>query len=215
MRLKWFGQSCFMITSENGVAIITDPFGKFLPYRLPVEQPDIVTVSHEHGDHNNIKGLKGHFVTFNKPVETEVQGIKIKGLETFHDNAGGKKRGKNIVFIITVDEITVCHLGDLGHVLIDDQIREIGRVDILLLPVGGRATIGAGEAVTVKAQIQPVITVPMHYRTKALGPFGLLFDKVNDFLKLTTDAKMEMDEISVSKENLLQNNGIVTLAYQK
>jgi L-ascorbate metabolism protein UlaG (beta-lactamase superfamily) len=214
LRLKWFGQSCFMITSESGVTIITDPFGK-LPYRLPIEKPDIVTVSHEHGDHNNIKGLKGHFVTFNKPVETEVQGVKIRGIETFHDNAGGKKRGKNIVFIITVDEITICHLGDLGHVLTDDQIRELGRVDILLLPVGGRVTIGADEAATVKAQIQPVITVPMHYRTKALGPFGLIFGRVNDFLKLTTDAKMEMDEISVNKENLLQNNGVITLAYQK
>ncbi len=215
MRIKWYGQSCFLIVSENGVKIVTDPFGKLFPYHLPDVRSDIVTVSHEHMDHNNTKGLRGGFALFNKPVETEVHGVIIKGVETYHDNAGGSKRGKNTVFIITVDEITICHLGDLGHVLTDDQIREIGRVDILLLPVGGRVTIGADEAATVKAQIQPVITVPMHYRTKALGLFGLILGRVNDFLKLTTDAKMEMDEISVSKENLLQKNGVIILAYQK
>ena len=89
-----------MITSEGGVTIITDPFDKKVGYRLPDIQPDIVTVSHDHMDHNNIKDLKGNFGLFNKPVETELQGVKIKGVETFHDNAGGRKRGKNTVFAI-------------------------------------------------------------------------------------------------------------------
>ena len=214
MRIKWFGQSCFMITSESGVTIITDPFGK-LPYRLPDVQPDIVTVSHNHMDHNNTKALKGNFKVFNKPVETELQGVKIRGVETCHDNAGGKKRGKNIVFILTVDGIAICHLGDLGHILAEDQIRGIGEVDILLLPVGGRFTIGAGDAATVKAQLQPVITIPMHYRTKAMGPFGLLLSRVNNFLEITTDPKIELNELSVSKDNLAEKSGVITLTYQK
>ncbi len=214
MRIKWFGQSCFMITSESGVTIITDPFGK-LPYRLPDVQPDIVTVSHNHMDHNNTKALKGNFKVFKEPAETEMQGVTIRGVETCHDNAGGKKRGKNIVFILTVDGIAICHLGDLGHILADDQIRGIGEVDILLLPVGGRFTIGAGDAATVKAQLQPVITIPMHYRTKAMGPFGLVLNRVNNFLEITTDPKIELNELSVSKDNLAEKNGIITLTYQK
>ena len=137
MRIQWFGQSCFMIISDSGVTIITDPFGKPLPYRLPDKQPDIVTVSHDHPDHNNTKALKGNFELVKKPVETEIKGVKIKGIVTYHDNSGGKKRGQNIVFKLTVDEITICHLGDLGHVLNEDQVQAIGDVDILLLPVGG------------------------------------------------------------------------------
>ncbi len=214
MIIKWFGQSCFMITSESSVTIITDPFGK-LPYHLPDVQPDIVTVSHEHVDHNNTKGLKGSFALFNKPVETELQGIKIRGVETCHDNAGGRKRGKNIVFTLTVDGITICHLGDLGHILTEDQIKEIGEVDILLLPVGGRFTIGASDAATVKAQLHPAITIPMHYRTKAMGPFGLLLSKVNTFMEITTDPKIELEELSVSKDSLAEKSGVVMLAYQK
>ena len=138
MRIKWFGQSCFMITSESGVTIITDPFGK-LPYRLPDVQPDIVTVSHNHMDHNNTKALKGNFKVFKEPAETEMQGVTIRGVETCHDNAGGKKRGKNIVFILTVDGIAICHLGDLGHILADDQIKRNrgGRYS----PVAGRGKV--------------------------------------------------------------------------
>ncbi len=215
IKIKWFGQSCFIITSENGVTIITDPFDEKVGYRLPDLQPDIVTVSHEHMDHNNTKGLKGNFALFNKPVETELQGVKIKGVETCHDNAGGRKRGKNTVFVLTVDGIVICHLGDLGHILSEDQIGGIGEVDILLLPVGGRFTIGAGDAVTVKAQLQPAITIPMHYRTKAMGPFGLLLSRVNNYLEITTEPKKELDELSVTKDKLTEKSGVVTLTYQK
>ena len=214
MRIKWFGQSCFLIASESGVKIITDPFDKKVGYRLPDVQPDIVTVSHEHMDHNNTKALEGNFVVFNKPVETELQGVKIRGVETCHDNAGGKKRGKNIVFIMIVDGIAICHLGDLGHILAEDQVREIGEVDILLLPVGGRFTIGAGDAATVKAQLQPVITIPMHYRTKAMGPFGLLLSKADSFLEMIPERKMELNELLVSKDNLAEKSGVLTLAYK-
>ena len=214
MRIKWCGQSCFMITSESGITIITDPFGK-LPYRLPDVQPDIVTVSHEHVDHNNTKALKGNFILFNKPVEAEEKGVAIRGVETFHDNAGGKKRGKNTVFILTVDGIAICHLGDLGHVLTEDQTKGIGEVDILLLPVGGRFTIGAAEAVTIKEQLQPAITIPMHYRTKAMGLFGLILNGVDAFLELSTNPKKELDELSVSKDSLAEKSGVVTLTYQK
>ncbi len=214
MKIKWFGQSCFLITSEeSGVTIITDPFDEKVGYRLPDVQPDIVTVSHEHMDHNNTKALKGKFEVFNKPIEKELQGVKIRGVETCHDNVGGKRRGKNTVFILTVDGIAICHLGDLGHILSADQIKNIGKVDILLLPVGGRFTIGACDATTVRAQIQPVITIPMHYRTKATGLFGLLLSRADSFLEIATDRKIEMNELSVSKDNLAEKSGVITLTY--
>jgi L-ascorbate metabolism protein UlaG (beta-lactamase superfamily) len=213
MRIKWYGQSCFLIVSENEVKIVTDPFGK-LPYHLPDVQPDIVTVSHEHMDHNNTKGLRGNFALLNKPVETALQDVKIKGVETYHDNAGGSKRGKNTVFLLTVDGIAICHLGDLGHILNEDQIRMIGEVDILLLPVGGRVTIDAKDATKVRTQLQPAITIPMHYRTKAMGPFGLLLSGENKFLDSITDKKVELNELVIKKDELAEKSGIITLAYQ-
>jgi L-ascorbate metabolism protein UlaG (beta-lactamase superfamily) len=215
MRIQWFGQSCFMIISDSGVTIITDPFGKPLPYRLPDKQPDIVTVSHDHPDHNNTKVLKGNFELVKKPVETEIKGVKIKGIVTYHDNSGGKKRGQNIVFKLTVDEITICHLGDLGHVLNEDQVQAIGDVDILLLPVGGRVTIDAAAAAAVKAQLHPTITIPMHFRTKAMGLFGMMLNNVSNFLDLTADQKIELSELAVTKEELEEKSGVITLSYQQ
>ena len=117
--------------------------------------------------------------------------------------------------LLTVDGTTIRHLGDRVH---SDRgsDRGIGKVEILMLPVGGRFTIGAGDAATVKAQLQPAITIPMHYRTKAMGPFsGLLLSKVNNFLEITTDPKIELDELSVSKDNLAEKSGVITLTYQK
>src|SRR5471030_901399 len=141
MKIKWFGQSCFIITSENGTKVLTDPFKKMLGYKLPEIEANIVSTSHEHGDHNNINAVKSSFVHINELGEFSEDGIEIKGVETFHDKFSGSKRGKNTVYNFKIDEINICHCGDLGHILTSNQIEEIGNVDILLLPVGGLATI--------------------------------------------------------------------------
>jgi L-ascorbate metabolism protein UlaG (beta-lactamase superfamily) len=202
MKIKWFGQSCFLITAENGKKILTDPFKNMLGYKLLEIEADIVSTSHNHSDHNNIKAVKGSFIHINALGACTKNDIAIKGVETFHDNASGAKKGKNTVYNFSIDGINVCHLGDLGHVLDSKQIAEIGKVDILLLPVGGGATIGASDAIQVVKQLNPAMVIPMHYRTKALGLFGFLFEKVDKFISVSGSQVTKCKELEINKVDI-------------
>jgi L-ascorbate metabolism protein UlaG (beta-lactamase superfamily) len=146
MKIKWFGQSCFMITSQNGTKVLTDPFNNMWGYKLPEIEANIVSKSYNHSDHNNINSVKSNFLCINQSGVFSKDGIEIKGVKTFHDKVSGSKRGKNTVYNFKIDEINICHCGDLGHILNPNQIEEIGTVDILLLPVGGLVTINAFDA---------------------------------------------------------------------
>ncbi|WP_297417952.1 MBL fold metallo-hydrolase [Clostridium sp.] len=213
MKIKWFGQSCFMITSENGTKILMDPFNKMLGYKLPEIEANIVSTSHEHGDHNNIRAVKSTFIHINESGEFSKDGIEIKGVQTFHDKVSGTKRGKNIIYNFKVDGINICHCGDLGHTLNSNLMKEIGNVDILLLPVGGRATIDAIDAVTVMKQLNPIVVIPMHYRTKALGIFGFLFAKVDKFISASGLKVKEHAVLEFNQGNINDYSGIVVLKY--
>lgn len=146
MEIKWLGHSCFMLTAENGTKIVTDLYHNMLGYKLPEIDAHIVTTSHDHFDHNNVGAVKGDFVHIKDSGTLLQKGIGIKGVQTFHDNVSGAERGKNIVYIFTLDGLNVCHCGDLGHLLNLEQINEIGRVDILLLPIGGRSVLEASSS---------------------------------------------------------------------
>lgn len=213
MEIKWYGQSCFMITSKNGTKILTDPYKKMLGYKLPEIEANIVSISHNHGDHNNIKAVKGDFIHINELGSFSKDGIEIKGVQTFHDKASGAKRGKNTIYNFKVDGINVCHCGDLGHTLDSNLVKEIGNVDILLLPVGGMATIDAIDAVNVMKQLNPIVVIPMHYRTKALGIFGFLFAKVDKFISASGLKVKEHDVLELSQANIDDYSGIVVLKY--
>ena len=213
MKIKWFGQSCFMITSKSGMKVLTDPYNKMLGYKLLKMEADIVSTSHNHSDHNNINVVKGRFVHINESGDFSKYGIEIKGVQTFHDKTSGSKRGKNTVYNFNIDDINICHCGDLGHVLNFNQIEEIGNVDILLLPVGGLATINAFDAVQVMKQLNPTIVIPMHYRTKALGLMGHIFDKVDKFISASGLKVKEYEELEVNKANIEDYSGIVVLKY--
>ena len=132
-------------------------------------ETSIVTVSHQHSGHSHVQGIGGEPKLVIRPGEYEISGVLIIGIATFHDADRGRKRGKNTVYIMEVDEISVCHLGDLGHVLTAEQVEEIGNVDVLLLPVGGVSTINAPMAAEVVRQLEPKAVVPMHYKTSALS----------------------------------------------
>lgn len=166
MKIKWLGHAAFLITTEKGTRILTDPYktGNDLRYGDINEAADIVTVSHEHFDHNNVAAVKG------KPQvvkdSTEIKGIKFKGTPTYHDDAAGKKRGKNTLFCIEADGLNLCHLGDLGHTLDSKQVAALGKVDILMVPVGGFFTIDAATATKVCDQIKPRVIIPMHFRNE-------------------------------------------------
>ena len=213
MKIKWFGQSCFMITSKNGTKVLTDPFHNMLGYKLPEIKANIVSTSHDHGDHNNIQAVKGDFMHINESGSFSKDGIEIKGVQTFHDKVLGAKRGKNTIYKFNIDGINVCHCGDLGHTLDSNLVKEIGNVDILLLPVGGRATIDAIDAVYVMKQLNPKVVIPMHYRTKAFGIFGFLFAKVDKFISVSGLKAKEYAELELTNENMKDYSGIAVLKY--
>jgi len=169
MKLKYLGHASFLITSDTGLKIITDPYetGSGLNYGEIKESADIVTVSHDHSDHNNAAAVQGNPQVVRGAAK--VKGIEFKGIPCCHDEAGGKLRGKNTILCFEVDGIRVCHLGDLGHQLSEGQVAELGEVDILLIPVGGFYTIDAKLAGQLCDRVKPRVVIPMHYKTAKCG----------------------------------------------
>ena len=164
MKIKWLGHASFMITSETGTKIITDPYvtTENLNYGEIKESADIVTVSHEHSDHNNVSAVRGSPEVVRGTAK--VKGIEFKGIPTYHDDAKGEQRGSNTIICFEVDEVRVCHLGDLGHQLNDKQVAGLGSVDILLIPVGGNYTIDAKVASQLCDRLKPKVIIPMHFK---------------------------------------------------
>jgi L-ascorbate metabolism protein UlaG (beta-lactamase superfamily) len=167
MKIKWLGHSCFLITSEKGTKLITDPYtvGVGINYAPIKESADIVIVSHDHGDHNNVSAVQGQPQIVKGSGIKNVSDIEFKGVATYHDKSQGKERGDNTIFCFTVDGIALCHLGDLGHLLSQEQVDSLGSVDILFIPVGGVFTINAAEASQVCTQLRPKMIIPMHFKT--------------------------------------------------
>ena len=180
MKIKYLAHAAFLITAENGTRILTDPYetSPGLKHSAIKETADIVTVSHEHGDHNNVAAVKGNPKVVK--ASEEAKGISFKAVATAHDDKGGSQRGKNIVFYFEIDGISICHAGDLGHELTADQVKAIGKVDVLMVPVGGFFTIDARTATKVCEQLKPRIIIPMHYKTDKLE-FPIA--GVEDFIK--------------------------------
>jgi len=166
MKVKWLGHASFLITSDGGTKIITDPFipGNGLSYGEIKESADIVTVSHDHFDHNNVASVGGNPQVVKDAEPVEIKGIKFRGVPTYHDDNLGKDRGNNVIIIMDVDGVQVCHLGDLGHPLSSQQVADIGKVDVLLIPVGGFFTIDAEVATEVCAKLNPGVVIPMHFK---------------------------------------------------
>jgi len=169
VELRWLGHECFEI-KDDGV-VVTDPHdGEGIGLPRPDATADMVTVSHGHFDHANGVDIvsKPDTVVIRTPEERSVKGIAVKGIATFHDKTQGGMRGKNIVFTIKMDGLVFCHLGDLGHILSEEQLKEIGDVDVLLIPVGGHYTIDAAEATQIVDSMNPRIAIPMHYKIRGL-----------------------------------------------
>ncbi len=139
MEIKWHGHSCFEITSEEGIVIVTDPYDESIGYSMPEVTAAIVTVSHEHYDHNNVGAIKGKPEVVKSAGEQICKGMRFYGVGTYHDTSRGAERGENTAFLFDVDELRLCHLGDLGHVLDESQLRSIKEkdVDVLFIPIGG------------------------------------------------------------------------------
>jgi L-ascorbate metabolism protein UlaG (beta-lactamase superfamily) len=190
MKIKWLGVACFLITSNKGLKIITDPYeidprGN-IKHAPVTEYADIVTVSHEHGDHNHTADLQGNPVIVRGTGKHTVKDIVFLGIGSYHDKVNGAQRGPNNIFCFTVDGVRVCHCADLGHTLDDNTLNTIGRVDVLIFPTGGPPqTIDLEESVALWDKMKPGVVIPMHYRNPKL-----LFPKygVEDLIKLRPDA---------------------------
>jgi len=212
MKIRWLGHSSFLIESERGIKIITDPFDETLGYKLPRIKVNIVTVSHEHFDHNYVRGIKGRPIVFKGPVKRESHKMEFKGISTYHDSVFGSKRGPNTIFIIKADGLKLCHLGDLGHILSPDKLTEIGSIDILFIPVGGFYTIDSAQATQIVNDIKPRITIPMHYKTEAIE-FSI--DTVDLFLSNKDNVKrLESNELEIRKDTLPESTQIYVLQYE-
>jgi L-ascorbate metabolism protein UlaG (beta-lactamase superfamily) len=209
MKIKWLGHAAFLITSDNGTKILTDPYetSEGLKYGEINETADIVTVSHDHGDHNNTAAVKGNPQVVRDSAE--VKGISFKAITTAHDDKGGSERGKNTVFCFQVDGVRVVHLGDLGHLLTDNQVVEVGKVHVLLVPVGGFFTVDARTAWEVCEQVRTRVIIPMHYKNdKCAFPIG----GVEEFIKNKTDvAHVDGSEVEFTVADLPAGPRIMVL----
>ncbi len=190
MIITYHGHSCFKLKGKRGT-VVTDPFDSYVGFSLPAMNADIITVSHQHKDHNaigKVKGTDAHSSPFiiDAPGEYEVGGISVFGDRFYHDNSKGVERGESIAFTILLDDLKICHLGDLGHQLSDDQVARIGVVDVLFVPVGGTFTLNPEQAMQVVRTIDPSIVIPMHYRLpehdeKVFGDLKTLEDFAKEY----------------------------------
>ena len=205
MQIIWHGQSCFQIISSQGknshVNIVVDPFDEEIGLRLPKLEADIVLVTHQHHDHNNVKAVSGNPFLVSGPGEYEVKEAFIQGISSFHDALGGKERGNNTIYTIDVEDIKICHLGDLGQKeLTSEQVEKIGDVDILMIPVGGVYTISAKEAVKIMSQIEPNIIIPMHYQIPKLK---IKLEGLDKFLKTMGIKKIDASpKLTIKKKDI-------------
>ena len=211
MYIHWLGHSCFKLQNKKTTVVI-DPYNKDIGFKMPKAAADIVLVSHDHIGHHNIQDVKGissdPFV-ISSPGEYEVGGVFIYGTSFFHDASEGKDSGTINGYKVEMDNVSILHLGDLGHVLTDEQVSRLGNVDILLIPVGGHSTIGAKEATELVNKIEPRIVIPMHYKMEGLK-FDL--DPVDKFLKEMGATKAEtMPKLKVDKKDLPQEETRVIL----
>jgi L-ascorbate metabolism protein UlaG (beta-lactamase superfamily) len=179
MEITWLGHSCFLIKGKENT-IITDPCHPDLGYKLDEPEADIVTVSHSHRGHCYVEGVANDPRQIRSPGEYEIGGTFVTGMASFHDNKKGEVRGKNTIYVVEMDGIILCHLGDLGHPLDSRLIEEIGDVGILFLPVGEVSTIPIDTAMEIIRQLEPPIVIPMHYKTEVftgdLSPVAKFLD---------------------------------------
>jgi len=225
-KITWLGQSCFQINvsngKENSAVIVIDPFDESIGLKMPRLSADLLLITHDHPDHNNIKAVKlasdktegGGSFLITGPGEYEIKGIFIEGTPAFHDDVQGKERGRVTVYTIETEGLRFCHLSDLGQKqLTDEQMEKIGSVDILMIPVGGTYTISGQEATKIVSQIEPKIVIPMHYNLPPhlyyrWGAIKPKLDGLEKFLKAMGKNSIAPQEKFSVKNNTLPKEGI-------
>jgi len=212
--IKWFGHSCFLISLDDGVRIVTDPFDQSVGYPIPDVSADVVVVSHDHFDHNCVSAVKGNPEVVKGKGEKEAKDVNFCGVGAFHDEKGGTLRGENTIFVWELGGIKFAHVGDLGTELSQDQITQMGPVEVLFVPTGGYYTIDARTADKVVSSLNPRMVIPMHYKTPVMGP-NFPIAGVDEFLKGKENVvKVGKKTVSFTKETLPQKTTIYVLEYK-
>jgi L-ascorbate metabolism protein UlaG (beta-lactamase superfamily) len=221
-KIYWAGQSCFQIEVSNSrdhsADIVIDPYDEATGLKLPNLSADIVLVTHNHHDHNNVKGVKparaggGEPFVIEGPGEYEVKDVFIRGIPAFHDDEEGKKKGQNTIYVIEAEDMRFCHLGDIGQKqLTDEQLEKIDAVDVLMIPVGGEYTIDSQGAQRIIAQIEPRIIIPMHY---SLPKLKMDLDEVSKFLKTMGKPSITAQDKLIVKESTMPKDGMEIVILQ-
>ncbi len=214
VKVVWHGHACFELRGKS-VTVVTDPF-KGIGIPEPRAAGDIVLCSHSHQDHNNAKpvlGKEGRVLEGFVGSES-LKGVTVKGVAAFHDETAGSKRGRNSIYIFNLDGVQFCHLGDLGHELSLPKVEEIGRVDVLFVPVGGYFTIGPETAAKVCEQLKPKIVVPMHYRIPELPSMFDLLKTVDVFLEGKENIeKLKGRTVEIEQSKLPKEMKIIVLSF--
>jgi L-ascorbate metabolism protein UlaG (beta-lactamase superfamily) len=206
--IKWFGHGCFRVRGREAT-IVMDPVGRSTGYSLPKQKADIVTVSHNHPGHSATGQVQDGYFLIDGPGEYEVSDVFITGVRTFHDAKGGQEHGFNTLYLVELEELRICHLGDLGHPLSEEQLEGLDDVDVLLVPVGGGKSLDAPGANEVIGQIEPKIVIPMHYRT-ANGDQNL--EALDRFCKeLGVEQVTPQEKLTVRKSDLPETVKVVIL----
>ena len=211
MTIQWLGHSCFLITNNSGVRLLTDPFDDTVGYELPRVECDVVASSHDHFDHNHFQCIPGEYVKLTEAGETTVCGIPVKGIPTYHDDQKGALRGNNIIYNFNIDGIQLCHCGDIGHQLSDETIQAIGHVDILMLPVGSVYTVDGKGAKKIVDALKPHIVIPMHYRTEDCK---LDVESNAEFLEAMKDWKTEQAGNKITLSGDLGEKRMILMQYK-
>lgn len=215
MRVQWLGHSSFLIVSGEGTTIVTDPYEpggyegqiKYAPIGI---SPDIITISHSHPDHCGVDQFANDFQTVSRPGVRTIKDVKITGFEWYHDT---DMSVPNIIFLMNVDRMRLCHLGDIGCEPTPQLLEKIGDVDILFIPVGGHYTIGPKEAYQLVARIRPKLALPMHYLTPKID-FPIL--PVDNFIQGRSNvAMLNNTEFEITKEQLPEETHIVVLRHAR
>lgn len=205
MDITYLGHSSFKLRGKTA-CVITDPFDpKFVGLKYSSADADIVTISHNHSDHNQSQLVKGVRMVVNGPGEYEISGVSIIGIPSFHDAKKGEERGNNTIYVFEIDGLRIAHLGDLGEVLSDEQISQLGNIDVLMIPVGGEYTIGPKEAVKMVGEVGPYFVIPMHYKVDGLSPEFSKLEPVETFLSECGLTVERIDKFSLKKEDILED----------
>lgn len=212
MEIVWLGHSCFRIRGREAT-VVTDPCPPSSGYNIAKPTAAIVTISHDHEGHSYRKGVAGSPRIIDGPGEYEVEGVFIVGVPTYHDSRRGEVRGKNLAFILEMEDIRVCHLGDLGHTPTAEQVEELSGLDILLIPVGGHTTIDGAAAGEIVSLLEPRLVIPMHYRTAASqAPL----DPLDRFLReMGVKSYQPQAKLATSRASLPQETQVVVLDYRR